>query len=126
MKNRVVIQIMGQPYSITADETREYMEQVGMMTDQEMQRVLGASSHMPKMNAAVLAALNLCDQCLKNSQECKRLQEQLEAITRETEKQERNDDDARKEIHRLRSEVLELRQKLKKLEGSKKPEAKTE
>ncbi|MGI6030157.1 MAG: cell division protein ZapA [Eubacteriales bacterium] len=120
MKNTVVIQILDQPYSITADETREYMEEVGARTNQEMRQIASQSGHSPKMNIAVLAALNLCDRWLKSDRELREVRQQLERMEAEEQKQIRNDDEARKEIYRLRTEVTELRQKLKKQEASQK------
>lgn len=116
MKNQVVLNIMGQPYVLVADESKEYMEQVADMANKELDDIAARSRLLPKMNLTVLGLLNVCDKYIKCEAENRRIQEKLEQMMREKEQDQQNDSDAKKEIYRLRNEMTELKNKLRQLE----------
>ena len=65
MANKVTMNICGQEYTLVADESAAYMEKVGALVDERMRQVLEAL-HVSQTDAAVLAAVNLADELLKN------------------------------------------------------------
>lgn len=65
MANKVTMNICGQEYTLVADESAAYMEKVGALVDERMRQVLDAL-HVSQTDAAVLAAVNLADELLKN------------------------------------------------------------
>ena len=65
MANKVTMNICGQEYTLVADESAAYMEKVGALVDEKMRQVLDAL-HVSQTDAAVLAAVNLADELLKN------------------------------------------------------------
>lgn len=65
MANKVTMNICGQEYTLVADESAAYMEKVGALVDERMRQVLDAL-HVSQADAAVLAAVNLADELLKN------------------------------------------------------------
>lgn len=76
MTNRVTVSICGQEYTLVADENAEYMERVAALVDgkmKELQRAL----HVSQTDAAVLAAVNLADELLKNQAAAENLRRQV-------------------------------------------------
>ena len=65
MANKVTMNICGQEYTLVADESAAYMEKVGALVDERMRQVLDALL-VSQTDAAVLAAVNLADELLKN------------------------------------------------------------
>lgn len=65
MANKVTMTICGQEYTLVADESAAYMEQVGTLVNQRM-RQTQETLRVSRADAAVLAAVNLADELLKN------------------------------------------------------------
>ena len=71
MANRVTMDICGQEYTLVAEENASYMEKVGAMVDKKM-RELMETAHVSRSDAAVLAAINLAYELLKNQENLRR------------------------------------------------------
>ena len=67
MANRVTMGICGQDYTLVADENASYMEKVGARVDKKMRELMD-TAHVSRSDAAVLAAINLADELLKNQE----------------------------------------------------------
>ena len=78
MANKVTMNICGQEYTLVADESAAYMEKVGALVDEKMRQVLDAL-HVSQTDAAVLAAVNLADELLKNQAAAENLDEAPQA-----------------------------------------------
>ena len=76
MANRVTMGICGQDYTLVADENASYMEKVGAMVDKKMRELMD-TAHVSRRDAAVLAAINLADELLKNQEASENLRRQL-------------------------------------------------
>ena len=76
MANRVTMGICGQDYTLVADENASYMEKVGAMVDKKMRELMD-TAHVSRSEAAVLAAINLADELLKNQEASENLRRQL-------------------------------------------------
>ena len=76
MANRVTMSICGQDYTLVADESASYMEKVGAMVDKKMRELMD-TAHVSRSDAAVLAAVNLADELLKNQEAGENLRRQL-------------------------------------------------
>ena len=76
MANRVTMGICGQDYTLVADENASYMEKVGAMVDKKMRELMD-TAHVSRSDAAVLAAINLADDLLKNQEAGENLRRQL-------------------------------------------------
>lgn len=64
MANRVTIEIAGQHYTMLAEETVEYMNEVAEMAQQTISEC-GGSSSFASTRALALATVNLADEYLK-------------------------------------------------------------
>ena len=78
MANRVTMGICGQDYTLVADENASYMEKVGAMVDKKMRELID-TAHVSRSDAAVLAAINLADELLKNQEASENLRRQLKS-----------------------------------------------
>ena len=76
MANRVTMGICGQDYTLVADENASYMEKVGAMVDKKMRELMD-TAHVSRSDAAVLAAINLADELLKNQEASENLRREL-------------------------------------------------
>ena len=76
MANRVTMGICGQDYTLVADENASYMEKVGAMVDKKIRELMD-TAHVSRSDAAVLAAINLADELLKNQEASENLRRQL-------------------------------------------------
>lgn len=76
MANKVTMTICGQEYTLVADESAAYMEQVGTLVNHRM-RQAQETLHVSRADAAVLAAVNLADELLKNQAAAENLRRQV-------------------------------------------------
>ena len=76
MANKVTMTICGQEYTLVADESAAYMEQVGTLVNQRM-RQTQETLRVSRADAAVLAAVNLADELLKNQAAAENLRRQV-------------------------------------------------
>jgi cell division protein ZapA len=67
--NQVQVEIFGQTYSVKAGSDPEYVQKLAAFVDEEMKDVSRASGAVDSLRVAVLAALNLADECLRLRQE---------------------------------------------------------
>ena len=76
MANKVTMTICGQEYTLVADESAADMEQVGTLVNQRM-RQTQETLRVSRADAAVLAAVNLADELLKNQAAAENLRRQV-------------------------------------------------
>ena len=94
MKNRILLRIAGQKYTLMADESVEYMNEVASFAQQVI-------ASFASTRAIALASVNLADQCIKAKREalaaeekCRKLEAELEAL-RSGKKTEKNGKDSK-------------------------------
>jgi len=61
--NLVHVEIFGQTYAVKAGNDPAYVETLAAFVDEEMKEVSRASGAVDSLRVAVLAALNLADEC---------------------------------------------------------------
>jgi cell division protein ZapA len=61
----VHVEIFGQTYAVKAGGDAGYVEKLAAFVDEEMKDVSRASGAVDSLRVAVLAALNLADECLR-------------------------------------------------------------
>ena len=67
--NQVQVEIFGQTYSVKSGGDPAYVEKLAAYVDEEMKDVSRASGAVDSLRVAVLAALNLADECFRLRQE---------------------------------------------------------
>ena len=76
MANRITVNICGEDYTLVAEENTAYMEQVASLVDKKMTEII-AGAKVGRGDAAVLAAVNLADELLKNQAAAENLRRQV-------------------------------------------------
>lgn len=65
VKNKVVVKILGQEYTLISDDAREHMQRVSNLVDDKMRELYNSNKKMSTSMVAVLTALNMTDEYLK-------------------------------------------------------------
>ena len=78
MANRITVNICGEDYTLVAEESTAYMEQVASLVDKKMTEII-AGAKVGRGDAAVLAAVSLADELLKSEQTAENLRRQVKS-----------------------------------------------
>ena len=78
MANRITVNICGEDYTLVAEESTAYMEQVASLVDKKMTEII-AGAKVGRGDAAVLAAVNLADELRKSEQTAENLRRQVKS-----------------------------------------------
>lgn len=106
MENRVSVSICGMEYTFLSEENPSYMEKVAALVDEKMGEIL-AAGRVSQMDAAILAAVNLADEMLKQQGNAENLRGQLKGYLDEASK-------AKSELSESKREIFKLQQQLQK------------
>ncbi len=84
VKKRIEVEIFGQRYPLKSEAPEEYVREVAQLVDQTMRRVAERIGPVPSIQIAVMAALYIADEYIKNEREMeeirKRLKEKVERV----------------------------------------------
>lgn len=67
--NQVQVEIFGQTYTVRSGGDAAYVKKLAAFVDEEMKDVSRASGAVDSLRVAVLAALNLADECFRLREE---------------------------------------------------------
>ena len=102
MANRVTMNICGEEYTLVADETAAYMEKVGSLVDGKMNELM-ESAHVGRMDAAVLAALNMADELMKAQETSENLRRQLKTYLVEATRAKNEASDLKRQLFKAQN-----------------------
>ena len=108
MTNRVVVKVCGEEYTVLTEDPAEYSQKIGSYVGEKMQEILTASK-VGRLDAAVLAAMNIADELFKVRMADEQLRTQLKGYVDDAGK-------AKSQLSELKRENFRLQQKLDKLE----------
>ena len=117
-KNRIKISILGSDYIIASEEEENYVRQVAAETDK---RIAGITRDNPRLSvtmAAVLAALDYCDEAVKATESADNLRSQIKDYLEDSSQVRMEADEARRENEKLKKEVQTLRSRLEHQAGA--------
>lgn len=77
-KNKAVVRIYGQEYAIVSDDGREHIQRVANLVDDKMKEIAGKNKKLSTAMVAVLAALNMTDDLVRERERSRELQERLD------------------------------------------------
>lgn len=103
MANRITVSICGEDYTLVAEESTAYMEQVAALVDKKMKEVI-AGVKVGRNDAAVLAAVNLADELLKNEQSAENLRRQVKGYLDEAAQAKSEVSDLKRQLFRAQQE----------------------
>jgi len=104
MENRITVTICGEEYTFTAEETPSYMQKVAAMVDEKMSYILN-NSHVSRTDAAILAAVNIADEYLKNQSGNENIRAQLKSYLDEANKAKAEASELKRELFRLQQQM---------------------
>ena len=102
MKNKITVSIAGQEYTMVAEEGKDYVQHCANLVDQQIQEIM-KSSPLGRSDAAVLAAMNLADQFLKEQEASENLRRQIKEGLDESAKLKMELYEAKREIFKLQN-----------------------
>ena len=104
MENRITVNICGTDYTLMAEESPSYMQKVAAVVDTKMGELM-ASGRISRMDAAVLAAMNIADEMLKQQNGTENLRSQLKGYLDEANRAKVELSEAKREIFKLQQEL---------------------
>ena len=104
MANSITVNICGEEYTFTAEESPSYMQKVAALVDEKMSAILQASK-VNHADAAVLTAVNIADEYLKALAGSENLRSQIKDYLDEANR-------AKAEVSELKRDVLKLKRQL--------------
>ncbi len=102
MRNKITVSIAGQEYTIVAEEGEEYVKRCAALLDRQVREVM-AGTHLGRSDAAILTAMNLTDQLLKEQEAGDALRRQMKEGLDENARLKMELSEARREIFRLQN-----------------------
>ncbi|MBR0281334.1 MAG: cell division protein ZapA [Oscillibacter sp.] len=112
MSNSVTVKICGEEYKLITDDSIEYTQSVGSRVNAEMQKLL-STKRVGRMDAAILAALNIADELFKVRETDEQLRAQIKSALDEAAA-------AKAEVNALKRESVNLQKRLEKAEKAQK------
>ena len=104
MENRITISICGTEYTLMAEESPSYMQKVAAMVDAKMSEIM-ASGRVSRVDAAVLAAMNIADDMLKQQGSTENLRSQLKGYLDDANRAKNELSEAQREIFKLQQQL---------------------
>ena len=99
MRNKVVVTIAGREYTMVAVEDETYVRKCADLVDQQLKQI--SSGNLSQADAAVLAAMNIADQFLKEQQASDDLRRQVKENLEEANRLKLELSEAKREIFKL-------------------------
>ena len=101
MKNKVVVTIAGQEYTMVAVEDEAYVRKCASYVDSQLRDIM--SGRLPKETAAVLAAMNMADLYFKEQEAAENLRRQIKENLEEASRLKTELSEAKREIFKLQN-----------------------
>ena len=100
MRNRVVVTIGGKDYTMVAVEDESYVRKCAGLVDRHLGEV-AAGGRLSQADAAVLAAMNIADQLMKEQETAENLRRQVKDGLEEANSLKLELSEAKREIFKL-------------------------
>ena len=99
MRNKVIVTIGGKDYTMVAAEDEGYVRRCAEL-DRQLEEI-SAGGRLPQVDAAVLAAMNIADQYLKEQEASENLRRQVKENLEEASALKLELSEAKREIFKL-------------------------
>ena len=100
MRNKVIVTIGGKDYTMVAAEDEGYVRRCAELVDRQLEEI-SAGGRLPQVDAAVLAAMNIADQYLKEQEASENLRRQVKENLEEASALKLQLSEAKREIFKL-------------------------
>ena len=109
-KNKIIITIAGSETVILSDESREYTLELAGIVDTRIRSLLQSNSKVTLPMAAILTAMDLCNENEKNKTTLDRMREEIRCYLEQTAELKMENDDLRKANALLQKKVRKYEQ----------------
>ncbi len=109
MGNKITVNICGTEYTLTAEESPAYMQKTASLVNDKMSEMMNGG--LSRMDAAVLAGVNIADELLKQQRNAENLRSQIKGYLDDANR-------AKSELSELKRENVKLQQQLQRLQKS--------
>jgi cell division protein ZapA len=103
MKNRVTVNIGGQPYTFVASEGDDYVERVAAYVDGKLKETMDGGK-MSAVDGAILTAMNIADEKWKEQEASENLRRQIKELLEESSQLKMELSEAKREIFKLQQQ----------------------
>ena len=100
MRNKIVVSIGGKDYTMVAAEDEGYVRRCAELVDRQLAEV-SAAGRLSQADAAVLAAMNIADQLMKEQEVSENLRRQVKENLEEANSLKLELSEAKREIFKL-------------------------
>ena len=100
MKNKIVVSIGGKSYTMVASEDESYVRKCAELVDRQISEIT-AGGRLSQADAAVLAAMNIADQLMKEQEAAENLRRQVKESLEESNSLKMELSEAKREIFKL-------------------------
>lgn len=118
-KKKVGVKINNIEYTLLTDEPEEYVQRVAVLVNKRMQQVMDDNPRLSTAMTAVLTAINLADDFLKNESvldnlrvEMKGYMEEAKSVGTELESKRLEAEKLREDVHKLQIELTRCQTEL--------------
>ncbi len=117
MENKKVeVKINNVEYMLVTNEPEEYVQRVALLVNKRMAQIQQENKQLSTAMTAVLAAINIADDYLKNEEVLDNLRSELKSYAEETGNQGEELESKRLEVEKLKEDVHKLQIELAKKE----------
>ena len=109
MENVYTVKIGGYELSLYSSESEEYTNKIASAVDAKIKEVMSSNSSLSLTSAALITAMDLCDQILRLQTGTDNMRAQLKDYLDDTTKAIAERDEARRMVEKLREEILALK-----------------
>lgn len=114
---KVEVKINNIEYTLVTNEPEEYVQRVALLVNKRMNEISEGSPQLSTAMKAVLTAINLADECLKNESVLDNLRIELKGYMEESKGISSELEEKRLEVEKLREDVHKLQIDLAKREA---------
>ena len=111
-KNRIRLNICGAECTITSEDSENYVLSLGNEVEESIKDIMDKNDRVSLTLAAILAALNFCDESHKSVATADNLRSQIKDYLEDSSRSRLEADEARREIERMKREIQTLRARL--------------
>lgn len=111
-KNRVVLNICGNECALVTEDSESYVHSLGTEVEKEMVALMEKNNRVSLTMAAIITALNYCDEMHKAAASADNLRSQIKDYLEDSSRSRLEADEARREIERMKREIQTLRARL--------------
>ena len=105
---KVEVKINNIEYTLVTNEPEEYVQRVALLVNKRMNEISEGSPQLSTAMKAVLTAINLADECLKNESVLDNLRIELKGYMEESKGISSELEEKRLEVEKLREDVHKL------------------